>query len=100
MPSHEPLGNSLARLLKKSRISAQAAVLVVTGIAISRLLPTKPSSRCSFVFFALLLLQFLICATFPVSVSVILVFGSAPTLHVRSITLGRRENVQEAEGGT
>lgn len=99
MPSHEPLGNSFARLLKKSGITAQTAVLVVTGIVITlfSFFPFQLNSHCSFLFF--LLFQhhtvsysgfFFFLLLLLVSVLVFLVFSTTATPHVQSITLGRR----------
>lgn len=100
MPSHEPLGNSFAQSLKKSRITAQTAVVVVPGIVITLFcfFPCKLNSHCpSFLFFSFYHLSapynFLFVPLFflLVSVSVFLVFGTTPAPHVQSIMLGRRE---------
>lgn len=96
MPSHEPLGNSCARLLKKSRITAQAAALDVTGIVITLFcfFPSKLNSHCSFLLFSFFyffqrrIVSYL--CLFLLSALVFLVFGTTPTPHMQSITRGRR----------
>lgn len=91
MPSHEPLGNSFARL-KKSRIIAQTAVLVVTGIVITSFFPAELNSHCSSVFFFrfLSLQYFYLCHLFcfmPVLAFLVLVL--TPNLHMQNVTLCR-----------
>lgn len=98
MPSHEPLGSSFARLLQRSRITAQTAVPVVTGIVITlfSFSLSKVNSHCSFLFFSFYPLSaphdFLFVPLFflLVSVLVFLVFGTTPSPHVQPIKRGRR----------
>lgn len=103
MPSHEPPGNSFARLPKKSRITAQTAVPVVTGIVIT-LFYFLPYERN---FLQVLFLSFTTpeCLVFPLSSPPVIEFSlvfrhSAISTHVVHYAGPNREKVEEAGGET